>query len=77
MTKLTRPVRREVVSGRYGPMIVTLTPLTIEIREKGRRTSFSLPYGCAYQHAVMLTVTDKKARRRQLRAKRGLLRRGA
>lgn len=74
MTKLTKNVRREVLSGRYGPMIVTLTPLTIEIREKGRRKSFALPYGVAYQQAVALEVTERK---RPARVKRGLIRSGS
>jgi hypothetical protein len=46
MTKLTRNIRREVTPASWsGALIVTLTPFTIELREKGRRTSFSLPYG--------------------------------
>lgn len=69
MTRLTRPVRREVMSLHHGPLVVTLAEEGVYLRQKGRRTKFLIPYGVAYQRAVALTVDasrrEKKARTRR------------
>ena len=69
MTKLNKPVRREVQSMRFGPLIVTLTAVGVELREKGRRKSFLLPYGVAYQNAVTVAVIDERRERRRTRGR--------
>lgn len=66
MTKLRRPVRREVASLHHGPLVVTLTEEGLYLREKGRRTAYLMPYGTAYQQAVQLKVQhDRQERKRQ------------
>lgn len=70
MTRLTRPVRREVATLRGMPLVVTLTELGLELREKRRRTSYLLPYGTAYFRAVDLAVQER-LRECAARRKRG------
>ena len=77
MTKLTKPVAREVnCAGPNGAsLIVTLTPLGITFREKRRRAELLLPYGYAYIRAAMLVADEVRAqrRRRPRRVARNLL----
>lgn len=65
MTKLGRPVRREVESRTYGPLIIALTAEGLYLREKGRRTSYLMPYGLAYQISVEAEVRARKRQRRR------------
>ena len=55
-TKLTRPVRREVLTLRGSELIVTLTDVGLELREKRRRTAYLLPYGAAFMRAAELAA---------------------
>jgi hypothetical protein len=64
-----RPAPRRVLTVSRAALVVTLVPEGIRIREHGRRKTFLLPYGVAYQHAVMLAVPPRRARR----VRRGLL----
>jgi hypothetical protein len=53
----SRAVRRIVRDESVRPpreLIVTLTPTGLDLREKGRRKSFLLPYSHAYAQAVKL-----------------------
>lgn len=67
-------VTREVppLSARSRPYIVTLVPEGIQLREKGRRTAYLMPYGHAYVGAARLHA-DAERRRKALERK---LRRG-
>lgn len=70
LTKLTKPVRREVETPAGRTLIVTLTPEGVLYREKRRRTSYLLPHGLAFIDAVRLKAAEKVVRRR---VRRGLL----
>ena len=75
MTVLTRPVTRELDylirdRGRVRPMMATFTASGIELRAKGTRTSFLLPWGSAYVRAAQLAAAAKAAEKKQLRALR-------
>lgn len=63
MTDLTRPVRRKVVTARSQPLVVALTPEGIWLREPRRRTAYLMPYGVAFQQAVLLHVAAEKRRK--------------
>lgn len=54
MTKLTKPVSREIETLNGTRLVVTLSPEGILLREKGRRavSTFLLPYGVAYVDAI-------------------------
>lgn len=56
-----RTLRREVPSLYHGPLVLTIREEGIYYREKGRKTSFLLPHGAAFQHAVDLHVRRKRA----------------
>jgi hypothetical protein len=78
MTDLTRPVTRKVVTGRGEPLVVTLTPEGLVIREPRRRSGFLLPYGVGFQLAVRLHVdAEKRAKAAARKAKRSTHPRGA
>lgn len=67
-TRLTKPVARVVETPRHGAIVVTLAPEGIVFREKGRRRSYVLDHGAAFQRAVSIAVEaekrEKRARRR-------------
>ena len=78
-TKLTKPVAREVVNLRGQSIIVTLTQVGLELRYKGKRTTYTLPYEQALFRAAQLTADAIVAKRheekgpRRRGVKRGLL----
>lgn len=75
MTRLTKPVVREVASGLAGPpLIVTLTLGGLELRVKGTRTRYLLPWELAYLRAAQLVADERiRAKRSRRVASRGLL----
>lgn len=76
-TKLTKPIAREVTVRHHEPMIVTLTESGVQFRTKGRRTSYLLPYGLAFQRAATIEADaargERLGRARAPRVARGLL----
>jgi hypothetical protein len=70
MTKLTRPLRREVSSLHHGPLIVLLTEEGLYLRQKGRRMKYLLPYGRAYQNAASLEADRQRAERKAKRKRK-------
>ena len=54
MTKLTRPIKREVPVPRMRPVIIEIDPATARIgfHEKGCRKTFWLPIATAFAMAV-------------------------
>jgi hypothetical protein len=74
-TRCTKPVRREVNSRRYGALIVSITPEGVTYREKGRRKSYTLEHGAAYQRAVLIEVNAQLAAKKAERAARRKARR--
>jgi hypothetical protein len=77
MTKLHKPVTREVVRANETPLVVTLTADGLQLREKGRRTRYLLPYGYAFVRAASLEADrrrrDKQRHTRRAKVSRGLL----
>lgn len=71
MTKLVKPVRREVRIV-AADVVVTLAPEGILFRLKGKRTTYTLPFGYAYLRAAKLAgdklAADRKAARRRARS---------
>lgn len=65
MTTLTRPVRRKVTTLQREPLVVTLLPEGIQLREPRRRTGYLLPYGTAFVHAARLHVDAQRTRARR------------
>ena len=71
MTRLTRPVTREVATLSGSSLIVTLSPEGVVFREKRRRTRFLLPYGVAFLEAVERHIqAERRAKRTERRARR-------
>lgn len=68
MTELTRPVKRKVVTQHAKPLVVTLTPEGIYLREPRRRQGFLLPYGHAFQQAARLWVEHERRLKKAARA---------
>jgi hypothetical protein len=74
MTELTRPIKRKVRTVRDQPLVVTLMPEGIVLREPRRRKGFLLPYGMAFAQAARLFVEAERAKKRPRRkVKRSLL----
>ncbi len=78
-TPLTKPIARE--TGRLvrtptgvRPMIATLTAEGLELRAKGTRTRYLLPYGSAWIRAAQLAAAQQVAERKERRALRKLAR---
>ena len=70
-TRLTKPVRREVDTRRDGPLIITLTPEGVVIREKGRRLSYPPSAdGKLLMDGARLHVQEQKQKKADARAMR-------
>jgi hypothetical protein len=78
-THVTRSsVTRECAALRSGrPLMVKLTPEGIYLREKGRRTSYLLPYGVGYMRAVWLAANALRAAKAAARTERSKARKAA
>lgn len=60
------PVTRETFTQYRGrPLVVRLTPRTIEIREKGRRDVLAVDYGVLYEFALKLRWRRTQAENRE------------
>ena len=62
----TNPVTRE--TGAYyrrRPLVVKLTPRTLEIREKGRRDTLVVDYGVLYEFALKLRWRQQQAEKKR------------
>lgn len=65
MTTLRHPVTRATGwtvrdAGKVRPIVVTLSPDGIRLRQFGRRACYVLPYPAAYGQAVKLAVAEKR-----------------
>jgi hypothetical protein len=71
MTHLTKPVTRELPAvARLGkrPLLVTLAPEGVVIREKGTRTRYGpVPYGTIFLEAIALRTGKPRLRPRPRR----------
>lgn len=47
------------------PIVVRITPYEIEVRQKGRRRSYSLPWQAVYMAAVRAAVEEARQNRRK------------
>jgi hypothetical protein len=81
MTHLTKPVTRSLISvdrrGNGKNLVVTLAPEGIRFREKGRRTSFLLPYAVGEWTAIKLAADAILRDRKAARAAKRITRRAA
>ena len=62
------PTRRIVRGGRYGDLVVTIGPDLCEVRQKGRRTTYAVPWAAVHDLAGRLAaralVAAKRAKKR-------------
>jgi hypothetical protein len=69
MTPATKTTRETATSYRGRPLIATLTPRYLEIREKGRRDTLMVSYDVIYELALKLRwrkqQAEKKAAQRE------------
>jgi hypothetical protein len=74
ITRLERPVRRRVTSHRGQPLVVSMMPEGLYVREHGRRTAYLVPWGMAYVYGARLAAerirAEKSAARKARRAGR-------
>lgn len=70
MTELNRPVKRKVVTQRNQPLVVTLAPEGIWLREPRRRVAYLMPYGTAFTQAAQMYANAERARKKAERAAR-------
>jgi hypothetical protein len=68
--RLTKPVHRVVLSLRHGLLVVSIAEEGIYYREKGRKKSFLIPHGVAFQNAVNLHLARERDAKKQARASR-------
>lgn len=68
MTELTRPVKRKVVTQRSQPLVVTLAPEGIWLREPRRRVAYLMPYGTAFAQAARMYADAERAKKKAARA---------
>jgi hypothetical protein len=60
MRILTKPVRRETpVLDRGRPLIVTLHPRYLEVRRKGTRETYTIPYDVCLSVAAKYNLREK------------------
>jgi hypothetical protein len=65
------PVTRETFSEYRGrPLVVRLTPRTLEIREKGRRDVLAIDYGVIYEFALKLRWRRLESEKREAKLQR-------
>lgn len=74
-TRLTKPVHRVVVTLHHGEMRCTIAEEGVYYREKGRRKSFLIPHGVAFQRAVDLHLARERAEKKAARTTRKTTRR--
>ena len=63
-----KTIKRQVSTRYYGELVIRLAPEGVYLREKGRRTSYLLPYGVAYQRAA--AIEGERQARERLAARR-------
>lgn len=67
MTPVTKPVTRETaVEYRRRPLIATLTPRYLELREKGRRDVVQIRYDTIYERALEIRWRQEQTEKRKL-----------
>lgn len=74
-TELRRAVARELgtfvrSAGRVRPLVATITAQGLELRQKGTRTRYVLPWGVAWVQAAKLHAAEQAAARKAARAER-------
>jgi hypothetical protein len=65
-----RPVRRVIDTARHGTLTCIMTVEGIYYRERGRKKSFLIPHGVAFQNAVSLHIARERADKKAARASR-------
>lgn len=73
MTLAIRPVTRETAAQyRRRPLVVTILPRHLEIREKGRRDTLQIDYATLYEWlGKRRYLREQEERRRAKKAKKG------
>lgn len=70
ITERKTALRVIVPSLSFGLLVMSVAEEGVYIRQKGRRKSFLLPHGVAYQRAVELHVRREREERKANRARR-------
>lgn len=74
-TRLAKKVSRVVETRLDGPLVVTLAPEGVYVRQKGRRTVYGpIGYGKLYLDGARLYVAEVKRQKAEKRKVRALLR---
>jgi hypothetical protein len=69
MTYISRPVTRETaVLYHRRPLVVTIEPRCVTIREKGRRDRVSLSFDVIYEFALRRRFMEREKEKRAARA---------
>lgn len=71
MTPATRTTRETAVVYRRRPLVATLTPRTLELREKGRRDVLAVDYAVLYEFALKMRFRREQAEKREKRQQKG------
>lgn len=50
--------------GRTAPLVIRVTPWEVEIRQKGRRHGYSLPWEAVYRFAVLARAEELRRERK-------------
>jgi hypothetical protein len=70
MTQVTKPVTRETaVMYRGRPLIATLRPWGIELREKGRRLAVPVDYRAVYEFGFKIMARAAQQEKKQKKAR--------
>lgn len=72
MIAIAKPVRRRVYDAHHGELVVTMKPEGIEVRQKGRRTTYGpVTYGFVFLTGARIRAEqDRKQRRANRRRAR-------
>jgi hypothetical protein len=65
---IAKPVRRCVFDAHHGELVVTMRPEGIEVREKGRRTTYGpVTYGFVFLTGARMRAEETRKQRRAQR----------
>ena len=71
MTPATRTIRETATLYHRRPLIATLTPRYLELREKGRRDTLTVDYAAVYELALKLRWRREQADKRAAKKGKG------
>jgi hypothetical protein len=70
MIAIAKPVRRRVYDAHHGELVVTMRPEGIEVRLKGKRTTYGpVSYGLVFLTGARMRAEETRKQRRANRRK--------